>query len=194
MISILGLWFLASGYFVMLAFFVIQRLLRRTEDAKSFKGGAYDKGNMLLIGSATGIGLWMPVILDILGVGVFPMSVTIGLVGLAVMATGFGLRIWAAVALGRYYTTTLMMTKGQEVVTAGPYAWIRHPGYLGEILIWTGLGVLSSTLVALVLLPTMFVAVLLYRISSEEKMLVKELGDDYVRYRQRTRKLIPYVY
>jgi protein-S-isoprenylcysteine O-methyltransferase Ste14 len=43
-------------------------------------------------------------------------------------------------------------------------------------------------------LPVMFVAVLLYRISSEERMLLSELGDDYVRYRRRTRKLIPFVY
>jgi protein-S-isoprenylcysteine O-methyltransferase Ste14 len=110
------------------------------------------------------------------------------------MVLGVGVRVWAAVTLGSYYTTTLTMTEGQKVVTAGPYRWVRHPGYLGEILIWTGFGVLSSNLIAMVWLPVMFVAVLLYRISSEEKMLVKELGDDYIRYQQRTRRLIPLVY
>ena len=40
----------------------------------------------------------------------------------------------------------------------------------------------------------MFIAVLLYRISSEEKMLAQELGDDYVQYQHRTNKLIPHVF
>jgi protein-S-isoprenylcysteine O-methyltransferase Ste14 len=190
----LNLWFLAAGYSVILAFFIIQRLLRRTKVARSLKGGVYDRWNMILIGSATGIGLWVPIIADVLGPGVLPISIPLALGALALMVLGVGVRVWAAVTLGSYYTTTLTMTEGQKVVTAGPYGWVRHPGYLGEILIWTGFGVLSSNLIAVVWLPVMFVAVLLYRISSEEKMLVKELGDDYVQYQQRTRRLVPLVY
>jgi len=87
-----------------------------------------------------------------------------------------------------------MMSEGQKVITSGPYAFVRHPGYLGEIMIWTGFAVVSSNLILFFLLPAMFVAVYLYRISVEERMLVKELGDDYVRYQHRTHKLIPLVY
>jgi protein-S-isoprenylcysteine O-methyltransferase Ste14 len=190
----LNLWFLAAGYSVIATFFIIQRLLRRTKVARSLKGGVYDRWNMILIGSATGIGLWVPIIADVLGPGIIPIGFPLALAALGLMVLGVGVRVWAAVTLGSYYTTTLTMTEGQKVVTAGPYGWVRHPGYLGEILIWTGFGVLSSNLIAMVWLPAMFVAVLLYRISSEEKMLVKELGDDYVRYQQRTRRLIPLVY
>ena len=157
-------------------------------------GGAYDKGNMLLIGSATGIGLSLPLILDVLAVAVLPVDLVEGLAAFSVMVLGIALRVWAAITLGEYYTTTLMMTEGQKLVTTGPYARVRHPGYLGEILIWTGLGVLSSNLIAMILLPVMFVVVLLHRISSEERMLAKELGNDYVQYQRRTRKLIPFVY
>jgi len=190
----LNLWFLAAGYSVIVVFFIIQRLLRRTKVARSLKGGVYDRGNMILIGSATGIGLSVPIITDLLESGIFPIGIPLALVALALMILGVGLRVWAAITLGSYYTTTLTMTEGQKVVTAGPYGWVRHPGYLGEILIWTGFGVLSSNVVAMALLPVMFVAVLLYRISSEEKMLVKELGEDYVQYQHRTRRLIPLVY
>ena len=193
MIPILDLWLLVAGYSVIVAFFIIQRTLRRTEGAKSFRGGTYDRGNMLLIGSATGIGLWLPLIVDVWGIAVLPIDPVEGFVALAVMVLGVGLRVWAAMTLGKYYTTTLMMTEGQKVVTTGPYAWVRHPGYLGEIFLWTGFAVLSSNLIAVFCLPLMFVAVLLYRISSEERMLVKELGDGYVHYQRRTRKLIPFV-
>jgi len=149
---------------------------------------------MLLIGSAIGIGLLLPLILDFLGVGVLPIDLVDGLAAIVVILLGVGLRVWAALTLGEYYSTTLMTTKGQKVVTTGPYSRVRHPGYLGEILIWTGLGVVSSNLIAMAILPVMFVVVLLYRISSEEKMLVKELGNDYIQYQHRTRKLIPFVY
>jgi len=194
LLSALNFWFLAAGYSVIVVFFVVQRFLRRTSGARSMRGGTYDRGNMVLIGAATGVGLWVPIVFDFFGTGYVQIGVGPLLAALAVMLVGLWLRLWAAITLGSYYTTTLMMTKGQRVVSAGPYSRIRHPGYLGEILIWTGLGVLSSNLIAAVWLPVMFVAVLVYRISSEEKMLTKELGDDYVRYKQRTRRLVPFMY
>jgi protein-S-isoprenylcysteine O-methyltransferase Ste14 len=194
LVGALQIWFLVCAYGIVLAFFVAQRALRRTSAARSFRGGPYDRGNMLLIGAATGIGLLLPIITDGLGVAVYPIGLAAGLVSIAVMLTGFAIRVWAASSLGGYYTTTLMTVPEQKVVTAGPYGWVRHPGYLGEILIWTGFGALSSDLLVALALPVMFVAVLLYRISSEERMLLSELGDDYVRYRRRTRKLVPLVY
>jgi len=194
LIPTLDLWLLFSGYLVIVFFFVVQRFLRRSEGAKSLRGGPYDRGNMILVGSATGIGLWLPLMMVFLGAAAFPISLVGGVSALAVMVLGVGIRVWAAMTLGRYYTTTLMTSEGQKVVTSGPYAIVRHPGYLGEIMIWTGFAVVSSNLLLFFLLPTMFVAVYLYRISAEERMLVRELGDDYVRYQHRTRRLIPSVY
>lgn len=194
MISILSLSFIVSGYFVLVAFLIIQRLLRRTESAKSFQRGAFDKRSTLLIGSALGVGLWLPLILDILGVTTIRISLVEGFVALAVMLFGLALRIWAAVTLGSYYTRTLMVTKDHKVVDTGPYARIRHPAYLGVMLLWVGFGVLSGNLIIVFLFPVLFVVVYLYRISVEEKMLVEELGDDYIQYQRRTRKLIPFVY
>jgi protein-S-isoprenylcysteine O-methyltransferase Ste14 len=149
---------------------------------------------MILVGSATGIGLWLPLIMVFLGAAAFPISLVGGVVALVVMVFGVGIRIWAAITLGKYYTTTLMMSEGQKVATSGPYKFVRNPGYLGEIMIWTGFAVVSSDLILFFLIPAMFIAVYLYRISAEEKMLLKELGDDYVRYQHRTRRLIPSVY
>jgi protein-S-isoprenylcysteine O-methyltransferase Ste14 len=194
LISTIALWFLFAGYCVIVAFFIIQRLLRKTESAKSFRAGALDRSSTLLIGSATGIGLLLPLVVDFLGVAIFRTDAVEGLIAIAVMAFGLGIRIWAAVTLGRFYTSTLMITEGHKVVTNGPYALIRHPGYLGYLLLWAGFAVLSSNLIVLFLLPMLFVAVYLYRISVEERMLTKEMGEDYIHYRERTHKLIPFIY
>ena len=179
---------------MIVAFFIVQRLLRKTEGAKSFHGGAYDRGNMVLIGATTGLGLWLPIVGVLLGAALFQVSPTFGVIALAVMVGGVCLRVWAAATLGSFYTTTLMVTEGQKVVTKGPYAWVRNPGYLGEILIWSAFGALSGSGIVFFVLPVMFVAVYLYRISAEESMLAKELGVDYSVYRKRTKRLIPFIY
>ena len=193
-LSASGVWFLFSGYAVIVSFFIIQRILRKTESAKSFHGGAYDRGNMLIVGGATGLGLWIPLIADWIGAGVVQIDLTEGLAALAVMVAGVALRVWAAETLGRFYTTTLMVTEGHRVVSSGPYGRVRNPGYLGEIVLWSGFGVLSGNLFVAFLLPVMFVAVYLHRIGAEEAMLEKELGEDYARYRRGTRRLIPFIY
>jgi protein-S-isoprenylcysteine O-methyltransferase Ste14 len=178
----------------MVSFFIIQRALRKTPGAKTMRGGPHDRGNMLLVGSATGVGLWLPIIFDILELGTFQIVLSEGLIALVVMVCGIALRIWAALSLGKYYTTTLMITEGQKVVSTGPYSRIRHPGYLAEILIWSAFGILSSNLIVSAVMPIMFVAVYLYRISSEEKMLANELGESYKDYQRKTRRLIPFLY
>jgi len=192
--SSLNLWFLVVGYLVMVAFLITQELLRRTPEAKTFQRGAFEKGSMLLIGVTLGLGLWVPLIGYALGFAFFPIDIVEGLVALGIMLIGLGLRVWAAVTLGGYYTRTLTTIKDHSVVQVGPYSWIRHPAYLGVILLWSGFGVLSGSLAIAFLFPVVFVAVYLYRISVEEKMLVEALGDDYVQYQRRTSKLIPFVY
>ena len=192
--SILGDWLLLSGYLVIASFFIIQLKLRQTKAARSFNGGEYDRGNTTLIGAVTGLGLCLPLVADFLGFAAFNINLAEGLFALAVMALGVGLRVWAAVVLGKFYTTTLMTTEGQTIVTSGPYALVRHPGYLGEILLWAGFAVLSSNTALLVIIPLMFLAAYMYRIAAEEGMLVKELGESYVRYRKRTHKLVPFLY
>jgi protein-S-isoprenylcysteine O-methyltransferase len=194
LISPLGVWLLAVGYLIVAAFLIAQMLLRPTEPAKTLRREKFDRGSTLLIGFVLAASLLLPLVAGILNIATFSISLVEGLTSVAFMLLGLGLRIWAAVVLGEFYTGTLMTIEGHRVVSTGPYGRIRHPGYLGSILLWCGFGVLSSSLLVAVLLPVMLVAVYTYRISAEEHMLVQELGDDYVQYQRRTRRLIPFVY
>jgi protein-S-isoprenylcysteine O-methyltransferase len=169
-------------------------LLRKTENARTLKSGGFDKKSTALVGAGFGIGLLLPLGLDAAGVLLFPVGILEGLGALLIMLLGLGLRIWAVVTLGRYYSRTLLVARDQKLVTWGPYSSIRHPGYLGSVLLWSGFAVLSSNLAIMILFPVMFVAIYLYRISVEERMLGQELGDDYARYRQRTRRILPFLY
>ncbi len=65
--------------------------------------------------------------------------------GLAAEAAGLGLRIWSLRTLGAAYTRTLRADVAQPLVTDGPYRLVRHPGYLGTHLTWTGFGLTSGS-------------------------------------------------
>jgi len=65
------------------------------------------------------------------------------------MLVGPGLRVWAARALGRYYTRTLRATADQPVVRAAPYRLVWHPGYAANLLLWVGFGLATGNVVVL---------------------------------------------
>ena len=56
--------------------------------------------------------------------------------GVVLQLTGIGIRAWSMRTLGRAYTRTLRTEGGQPVIDDGPYRLVRHPGYLGSLLIW----------------------------------------------------------
>jgi protein-S-isoprenylcysteine O-methyltransferase Ste14 len=61
--------------------------------------------------------------------------------GLIVFAAGFALCFWA-MAVNRFFSSVVRIQaeRGQYVVTTGPYAYVRHPGYLAGILIMVASG------------------------------------------------------
>jgi protein-S-isoprenylcysteine O-methyltransferase Ste14 len=112
-------------------------------------------------------------------------------VGLVVIWLGLAVRVWAIVALGRSFRTTVEVDAGQAVVSHGPYRWVRHPSYTGLLLIAAGFGLAFGNwpgLAICVLLPG---AAMLRRIQVEESELTHVLGDPYLSYRERTKRLIP---
>jgi protein-S-isoprenylcysteine O-methyltransferase Ste14 len=111
--------------------------------------------------------------------------------GLVMAWLGLGVRVWAIVVLGRSFRTTVEVDAGQDVVTRGPYRWVRHPSYTGLLIIAAGLGWAEGTwpgLAICLILPT---AATLIRIQVEEAALTRVLGDPYRAYQNRTKRLVP---
>ena len=114
--------------------------------------------------------------------------------GLIIMAAGIGVRAWARVVLGRFFSVKLEMREKQPLVEEGPYVRVRHPGYLGYIVMWVGLAVASASGLAVIAVIVLFSAVYSYRIRNEEAMLSATFGPAYEEYKKRTRRLIPFIY
>lgn len=185
---------LAAGYTLVVGFSLVERAFRRGRSAKSFARGRFDRGSTALTGASFALALVLPPVLLLAGVGRISVGAVAGLVALSVGLAGVALRLWAASVLGESYTRTLLAADNQRLVTRGPYGRVRHPGYLGSVLMWAGFGVLTGDLAIAVLLPPLFVATYLYRIAAEEKMLLEVFGERYEQYRSRTKRLVPLLY
>lgn len=113
--------------------------------------------------------------------------------GVAVMILGIALRQWSIAVLGRFFSGAVGVQAGQKVVDKGPYRLVRHPSYTGALLILVGLGLALQSWGAILAIVSLFGVAFSYRMSVEEKVLISQLGDEYIQYTKRTKRLIPYV-
>jgi protein-S-isoprenylcysteine O-methyltransferase Ste14 len=113
--------------------------------------------------------------------------------GLAIALGGFLLMARAETALGRNFSIHVAVRHGHELVTAGPYRYIRHPRYLGILLTDAGIILLFRSFLALVPLA-LLAAVILWRIHDEDVLLREEFGAEWDAYRARSWRLLPWMW
>lgn len=110
--------------------------------------------------------------------------------GLALGIAGLALLAWGHRALGRNFSPTLALHADHELVTAGPYAWIRHPLYLAFVLLLAGAGVLTGSAVILALGLGLIATVVAVRVPQEERLLAEAFGERYRDYERRTPRFL----
>jgi len=183
-------------YAVFVGFFLIEHFIRKGKDTKNMNRTEFDKGSTTFISVAMGTAfviIPLAPIPNYFKVGnVF--SVGLGVVGLLLGVLGLIIRYSAFTTLGRFFTRTLREAEDHKLVTNGIYKHIRHPGYLSDMLIFIGVALAMGNLIPLVAVPIMFIPAYLYRIHTEEKMLIGIFGENYVSYRQTSKRLIPFIY
>jgi protein-S-isoprenylcysteine O-methyltransferase Ste14 len=97
-------------------------------------------------------------------------------------------------ALGRYFTLDVMTSTDQPVITTDPYRIVRHPSYVGLLLVLAEIGIKDTnwlSLVALLLLP---LTGFMHRIHVEEAALSATLGEAYRSYAESRNCIIPFVW
>jgi protein-S-isoprenylcysteine O-methyltransferase Ste14 len=118
---------------------------------------------------------------------------TVRWLGVFFYLAGGALRIWPIFVLGRRFSGLVAIQPGHELVTDGVYRVIRHPSYLGMIILMFGWALAFRSGLG-VILAALIVPPLLVRIRSEETLLRLQFGDEYDAYRRRTSRLIPGIY
>jgi len=118
-----------------------------------------------------------------------PRNSATDVVGIALCVIGVSFAIWARWHLGTNWSATPSLKEEHELVTTGPYHFVRHPIYTGALLasLGTAMVVGSPGWIVFALLCVTFV----YRVGAEEQLMEAAFPNDYRSYRQRTKALIP---
>ncbi len=111
-----------------------------------------------------------------------------------VMVAGLAIRWTAIVSLGKSFSSNVAIQDSQKIKKNGLYRFIRHPSYLGLLLVFLAVGLHSRNWIAFAVafLPT--TAAMLYRIHIEESALTTAFGEEYVAYSRGTKRLVPGLY
>ena len=113
------------------------------------------------------------------------------LTAMGMMIAGMLFRWTAIRTLGRFFTVDVTVHEGHVVVDSGPYRLVRHPSYTGLLLAFAGLGLSFQNWISIVALLLPVSLAFLSRIAQEERVLREALGQPYLDYCARTKRLLP---
>jgi len=111
--------------------------------------------------------------------------------GSIIAGAGIFLFGWAHHALGENWTAVLALSPEHELVTRGPYRYVRHPMYSAFFTIGFGFLLLSANWIIGLLYLGTFVLMYAFRVSKEEELMVSRFGETYRRYMQKTGRIFP---
>jgi len=186
----MNLWAWLNGIWIVSEILIAFATRTRRESGK-----VQDRGSQLL--------LWIVIVSSITGCEwirhAAPANLFAGedwpiTVSLIVFVLGLAIR-WAAIAtLGKSFSANVAIRESQKVQKSGLYRYVRHPSYLGMLLIFLAFGLHARNWasLAVAILPTTLA--LLYRIRIEEAVLNEAFGEEYRAYSRVTKRLIPGVF
>jgi protein-S-isoprenylcysteine O-methyltransferase Ste14 len=125
---------------------------------------------------------------------VVPLPHWLFYVGEILYVLGATFTAWSYAHLGQYRLPYVEVLPEHQVIEAGPYRYIRHPGYLGAMVALIGLSIAMQSLVALLATLVIGGSLFAQRIHGEEALMTSELGDRYVEYVARTKRFVPFVW
>lgn len=119
-----------------------------------------------------------------------PASPTIGKLGVTVAVVGIAFAIWARWHLGENWSAAVTLKEGHELISSGPYRYIRHPIYSGMLLAFVGTALALGEYRALISVCIVLVA-FYTKAKKEELFLTQEFGEKFREHSRRTGMFLP---
>ncbi len=98
---------------------------------------------------------------------------------------------WVLKSIGRNISETVLTKADHQLVTSGPYRWVRHPLYSVGLMLLFSIGVMAANLAILAIAAVCAGLIVSVVIPREEAALLEKFGDDYGSFRARTGHLLP---
>ncbi|HEY3735260.1 MAG TPA: isoprenylcysteine carboxylmethyltransferase family protein [Streptosporangiaceae bacterium] len=132
------------------------------------------------------------VIADVLRNGSLAVhSLALAAIGALLFACGIALAVWARLHLGRNWGMPMTQRAEPELVTSGPYRFVRHPIYSGLLTAILGTALVNNLLGLVV--AAVLIAYFYYCGTVEERNLAATFPKAYPEYASRTKMLIPFL-
>ena len=180
------------GFSYLYGFFELFMNLRNKNKSKVTRSG--DKGSIWLLYGLITLGYALSFAIGATKIGRMPYWNTFFAIGAVLVVLGLVIRILSIITLRQYFTYSVAKVEGHQLIETGLYKNIRHPGYLGQLLIFLGLSISLSNWLSILLMMLPVAIGYIYRIRVEEKFMGDQLGENYKNYQKRTKRIIPLIY
>ncbi|MEI6048892.1 MAG: isoprenylcysteine carboxylmethyltransferase family protein [Bacteroidota bacterium] len=166
---------------------------RRQKDERAIaKSG--DKMSIWVLVVSISTGYWLSFLIGSTGTGRIHHWNTFFAIGAVLAVIGLVIRVTSILTLKQQFTYTVTKIENHELIEKGLYKSLRHPGYLGQLIIFTGIATTLSNWLSIIFMIVPVFLGYIYRIRVEEKFMVEEMGQKYIDYQKRTKRLIPNIY
>jgi protein-S-isoprenylcysteine O-methyltransferase Ste14 len=129
-------------------------------------------------------------------IGVLSMSIRplFYVLGLILYSFGLIIRYTAIFTLGKYFTRDVSIDKEHQLISNGLYKRLRHPSYVGLLLLTISVPLFFSNILVLVISSVLMFLSLNYRMQLEESNMEQLIGPTYSTWRNSRYRFIPFIY
>jgi protein-S-isoprenylcysteine O-methyltransferase Ste14 len=162
------------------------------ERRMKYKEKESEQRTIILLGTAVLVAGFLAVTFDLRLHGLNQVPPSLVIASDAGVLVGYFFILWVF-KVNSYASRTIEVVEGQKVITTGPYSIIRHPMYLGSLIMYILTPIALGSWWA-VLIFSLYIPLLVWRILNEEKVLLRDLPG-YHDYCQKMRyRLVPYIW
>jgi protein-S-isoprenylcysteine O-methyltransferase Ste14 len=183
---------LIFSFSILYGIFELYMSRRQKNNMEVNKSG--DRGSIWLLTISITTGYWLSFMIAAAKTGRIYYWNTFFIIGSVLTLTGLIIRVTSILQLKQQFTFTVTKIESHELIETGLYKIIRHPGYLGQLIIFLGISVCLSNWISILLMNIPVLLGYLNRINVEEKFMAAHMGQKYLDYQKRTKRLIPSIY
>ncbi len=173
-------------------FFEVFQNLRQRRKSKGTTSN--DKGSLRLLYGLITVGYFLSFAFGASKLGRIYHWNSFFAIGMSLIGIGLIIRIHSILTLRRFFTYSVAKVENHKIIQTGLYKFIRHPGYLGQLIIFLGVSTSMSNWCSILAMMLPITFAYLYRIKVEERFMLEQLGDNYINYQNRTKRLLPLVF
>ena len=119
------------------------------------------------------------------------MSESVRWLGVAFIFSGTLFTWWVHETLGDNFSPFLHVRKGHELITSGPYGFVRHPMYTALFMVLIGTFLITTNIFIFLTTAGVSAVLLVYRIPREERVLMDAFPNEYDRYANNRPRFVP---